>query len=123
VKKGQLLLKVRSPDVSGAFDIYLKAANDERMANLAYVRAKDLFEHGAISQAMLEQAEDTEKDAQADLTAALQTACDAQRDGVTTFIEVILNQELGEPFRRDAMKKPVAVAGIRREDMRPQQTR
>jgi sulfoacetaldehyde acetyltransferase len=57
------------------------------------------------------------------LTVALQTACDAQRDGVTTFIEVVLNQELGEPFRRDAMKKPVAVAGIRREDMRPQQTR
>jgi sulfoacetaldehyde acetyltransferase len=42
-------------------------------------------------------------------------------DGVTTFIEVVLNQELGEPFRRDAMKKPVAVAGIRKEDMRPQQ--
>ncbi len=60
---------------------------------------------------------------QAELTAALQTACDAQRDGVTTFIEVILNQELGEPFRRDAMKKPVAIAGIRREDMRPQRTR
>jgi len=33
---------------------------------------------------------------------------------------VILNQELGEPFRRDAMKKPVRVAGIRREDMRAQ---
>ena len=32
----------------------------------------------------------------------------------------ILNQELGEPFRRDAMKKPVVVAGIKREDMRPQ---
>jgi sulfoacetaldehyde acetyltransferase len=57
------------------------------------------------------------------LTVALRAACDAQRDGVTTFIEVVLNQELGEPFRRDAMKKPVAVAGIRREDMRPQQTR
>ena len=41
--------------------------------------------------------------------------------GVTTFIEVILNQELGEPFRRDAMKKPVVVAGIDRDDMRPQQ--
>jgi sulfoacetaldehyde acetyltransferase len=39
---------------------------------------------------------------------------------VTTFIEVILNQELGEPFRRDAMKKPVVVAGINSEDMRPQ---
>ena len=40
--------------------------------------------------------------------------------GVTTFIEVLLNQELGEPFRRDAMKKPVAVAGVTREDMRAQ---
>ena len=39
---------------------------------------------------------------------------------MTTFIEVILNQELGEPFRRDAMKKPVVVAGISRQDMRPQ---
>jgi sulfoacetaldehyde acetyltransferase len=56
----------------------------------------------------------------AELTAALREACDAQQRRVTTFIEVVLNQELGEPFRRDAMKKPVVVAGIRREDMRPQ---
>ena len=34
--------------------------------------------------------------------------------------EVILNQELGEPFRRDAMKKPTMVAGINPGDMRPQ---
>jgi sulfoacetaldehyde acetyltransferase len=52
------------------------------------------------------------------LTAALREAVAAQmRDGVTTFIEVILNQELGEPFRRDAMKKPVVVAGIEAGDM------
>jgi sulfoacetaldehyde acetyltransferase len=52
---------------------------------------------------------------------ALATAVDAQmKDGETTFIEVLLNQELGEPFRRDAMKKPVSVAGINRDDMRPQ---
>ena len=57
----------------------------------------------------------------AELTGALEEACKAQKDGVTTFIEIILNQELGEPFRRDAMKKPVSVAGINREDMRPQQ--
>ena len=57
---------------------------------------------------------------QTTLTAALKEACEAQNKGVTTFIEVILNQELGEPFRRDAMKKPVVVAGINREDMRPQ---
>lgn len=56
------------------------------------------------------------------LTQALRDAIKAQMEQkVTTFIEVILNQELGEPFRRDAMKKPVTIAGIRREDMRPQQ--
>jgi cobalt-zinc-cadmium efflux system membrane fusion protein len=70
VKKGQLLLKVQSPDITAAFDTYLKAANDEQLANKAFARADDLFKHGAISQAMLEQAEDTEKDAKADLTAA-----------------------------------------------------
>ena len=58
---------------------------------------------------------------QEELTEALKTACKAQDDGVTTFIEVILNQELGEPFRRDAMKAPVEVAGIDPSDMRPQQ--
>ncbi len=57
---------------------------------------------------------------QAELTAALAESCEAQKKGVTTFIEVILNQELGEPFRRDAMKRPVVVAGINRADMRPQ---
>ena len=51
----------------------------------------------------------------------LTKAVDAQmNDGVTTFIEVMLNQELGEPFRRDAMKTPVAVAGIDPADFRPQ---
>ncbi len=56
------------------------------------------------------------------LTEALQTAVkDQMEDNVTTFIEVVLNQELGEPFRRDAMKAPVAVAGIDPADMRPQQ--
>ncbi len=59
---------------------------------------------------------------QGELTSALITSCDEQKKGVTTFIEVILNQELGEPFRRDAMKKPVVVAGINREDMQPQHT-
>jgi cobalt-zinc-cadmium efflux system membrane fusion protein len=70
VKKGQLLLKVQSPDITNAFDVYLKAKNDEQLAKKAYTRADDLFQHGAISQAMLEQAEDSEKNAQADLTAA-----------------------------------------------------
>jgi cobalt-zinc-cadmium efflux system membrane fusion protein len=70
VKKGQLLFRVQSADVSTAFDAYLKAVNDEQLANKAYLRASDLLKHGAISQAMLEQAEDSEKDAKADLIAA-----------------------------------------------------
>ena len=59
-----------------------------------------------------------------ELTEALEHRCrckDATQRNVTTFIEVILNQELGEPFRRDAMKAPVAVAGIDPADMRPQE--
>ncbi len=56
----------------------------------------------------------------AELTQAIEAGCEAQGDGVTTFIELILNQELGEPFRRDAMKAPVMVAGIDPNDMCPQ---
>ncbi len=56
----------------------------------------------------------------AEVTAALKTALADQARGKTTLVEVILNQELGEPFRRDAMKKPVKVAGISKRDMRPQ---
>ena len=57
---------------------------------------------------------------QTELTEAIKEGCEAQNKGITTFIEVILNQELGEPFRRDAMKKPNVVAGINREDMQQQ---
>ena len=55
-------------------------------------------------------------------TKAIKQSCEDQKKGITTFIEVILNQELGEPFRRDAMKKPVEVAGIDKKDMKPQKT-
>ena len=55
-------------------------------------------------------------------TKAIKQSCEDQKKGITTFIEIILNQELGEPFRRDAMKKPVEVAGINKEDMRPQKS-
>ncbi|MCR9271743.1 MULTISPECIES: sulfoacetaldehyde acetyltransferase [Mameliella] len=56
-----------------------------------------------------------------ELTAALnQAITDQMENGVTTLIEAMINQELGEPFRRDAMKKPVVVAGIDPADMRPQ---
>jgi len=55
-----------------------------------------------------------------ELSAALRTSCDDQNQGITTFIEVVLNQELGEPFRRDAMKAPEVIAGINKSDMAEQ---
>ena len=55
-------------------------------------------------------------------TNAIKQSCEDQKKGITTFIEIILNQELGEPFRRDAMKKPVKVAGINKNDMKPQKS-
>jgi cobalt-zinc-cadmium efflux system membrane fusion protein len=70
VEKGQLLLKIQSTDSSSAFATYLKARNEEALNNKAYVRAKDLYQHGAISQAMLEAAEDAENNSLTDLKAA-----------------------------------------------------
>ena len=54
------------------------------------------------------------------MTDLLDQSIKDQKNGITTFIEVILNQELGEPFRRDAMKKPVSVLGINKTDMQNQ---
>ena len=57
-----------------------------------------------------------------ELTAALSKAIEDQmQHGKTTLIEAMINQELGEPFRRDAMKKPVSVAGISKDDMADKQ--
>ena len=53
-----------------------------------------------------------------ELTSELGNAVKTQMEhGKTTFLEVILNQELGDPFRRDAMKTPVPVAGVSKNDM------
>ena len=70
VKKGQLLLRVQSNDVSGAYQTYVKAENDERLARLQLERSQILYEKGAIAKSALEQADDTEGDAKADLNAA-----------------------------------------------------
>lgn len=72
VKKGQLLMRVQSNDIAGAFDTYLKAANDEHLANTQLKRAALLYQHGAVPQSQFEQAQSTEQDATADLQAAEQ---------------------------------------------------
>lgn len=69
VKKGQLLMRVQSADISGAFSDYQKAVNDARLAQRQAERAKILFDKGAIAQKDLEVAEAAEQDAKADLNA------------------------------------------------------
>jgi len=70
VEKGQLLLRVRSNDVSGAYQVYLKAENDERLARVQLQRAQILYDKGAVAKSALEQAQDTEQDAKVDLDTA-----------------------------------------------------
>jgi len=60
VKKGQLLLKVRSDDISGGFSNYQMAVADETLARAQYERSQDLYKHGAIALNDLQMAQDTE---------------------------------------------------------------
>jgi membrane fusion protein, heavy metal efflux system len=67
VKKGQVLLRVRSDDISGAFSDYRKAVADETLAHTQLERAQDLYSHGAMSQNDFQVAEDTENKAKVDV--------------------------------------------------------
>ena len=60
VQKGQLLMTIRSDDVSGGYSTYRMAVADEVLARNQYERAKDLYDHGAISLNDLQTAQDTE---------------------------------------------------------------
>jgi len=70
VKKGQLLLRVQSNDVSGAYQAYRKAVNDELLARQQLERAQILYDKGAIAKSTLEQAEDVAQNVKADLDAS-----------------------------------------------------
>jgi membrane fusion protein, heavy metal efflux system len=72
VTKGQLLMRIQSPDVSDAFSDYGKAVADERLASAALDRAQALYAKGAIAQKDLEVAVDTEKDAKVTLDASIE---------------------------------------------------
>lgn len=67
VKKGQLLLTLRSDDVSGGFSDYRKAVADEVLARTQLERSKDLYEHGAMALNDLQVAQDTEDKAKVDV--------------------------------------------------------
>src|ERR1700683_1173784 len=67
VQKGQLVLRVRSADISGGYSDYRKAVTDEALARAQLERAKDLYAHGAISVSDLQVAQDTEDKAKVDV--------------------------------------------------------
>jgi membrane fusion protein, heavy metal efflux system len=67
VKKGQLLLTIRSDDVAGGFSDYRKAVADEVLARAQLERSNDLYQHGAIAMNDLQVAQDTEDKAKVDL--------------------------------------------------------
>jgi cobalt-zinc-cadmium efflux system membrane fusion protein len=62
VKKGQLLFKVRSPDIAGAFSNYRQAVKNEELTKIQLDRANILFSHGAIPKSALEIAQNAEDD-------------------------------------------------------------
>ena len=72
VKAGEPMLDVSSPDYSQLLDAYLKAADSFRLTDKNYARAQDLYQHHAIAERDLEQAESDRNQAQADLNAAEQ---------------------------------------------------
>jgi cobalt-zinc-cadmium efflux system membrane fusion protein len=72
VRQGQSMLQVSSPDYSQLLDAYLKAAESSRLTEKNYTRAQDLYQHHAIAERDLEQAESDRNQAHADLNAAEQ---------------------------------------------------
>lgn len=67
VKQGQLLFKVRSSDIAGAFSDYQKAVKNEQLTKIQLDRAKLLFDNGAVPKSALEVAQNAEDNAKVDL--------------------------------------------------------
>ena len=90
VKKGQVLMRVRSNDISGAYQIYRKAVNDELLARQQLQRQQILYEKGAVARSALEQAEDAAKNAQADLEASTEQlrTLDIDKDHPSGIVDV-----------------------------------
>ena len=63
VQQGQLLFKLRSTDVAGAYSDYRQAVKNEDLTKLQLQRAKTLFDAGAYPRAQLETAQNAEDDA------------------------------------------------------------
>jgi cobalt-zinc-cadmium efflux system membrane fusion protein len=91
VKQGQVLLKVQSADISGAFSDYQKAKADEQLAQTQFERAKILYDRGAVSQNDLQVAQDVEDKAKVDVQATadrLRVLGNANLDHPSGIVEI-----------------------------------
>jgi len=91
VKKGQLLLRVQSADISGAFSDYQKAVADEQLARTQLERAQLLYDKGAIALNDLQIAHDTEAKAKVDVkttTEKLRVLGDVNLDQPSAIVEI-----------------------------------
>lgn len=91
VTKGQLLLRVQSADISGAFSDYRQALADETLARAQLERSKLLYERGAIAQKDLEVAQDVEDKAKVtvETTAEHLRVLGADKDHVTAIVDIV----------------------------------
>jgi len=96
VKKGQLLLKVQSADVSGAFSDYRKAVADEQLVQTQLERAKLLYDKGAISLNDLQVAQDTEDKVKVDVETTAEK------------LRVLGNQTLDRPSGIVEIRAPIS---------------
>jgi cobalt-zinc-cadmium efflux system membrane fusion protein len=96
VEKGQLLLKVQSADIAGAFSDYRKAVADEKLTAVQLERSRLLYDRGAISQNDLQVAQDTEDKAKVDV----ETTADKLR--------IFGNQSLDHPSSIVDIRAPIS---------------
>jgi cobalt-zinc-cadmium efflux system membrane fusion protein len=96
VKKGQLLLKVQSADIAGAFSEYRKAVADEQLAQTQLERAKILYDKGAISLNDLQVAQDTENKVKVDVETTAEK------------LRVLGNQTLDRPSGIVEIRAPIS---------------
>jgi membrane fusion protein, heavy metal efflux system len=90
VTKGQLLMRVQSPDISEAFSDYKQALADDVLSEAQLARSKILYDKGAIAQKDLEIAEDAEAKADVAVDAAIEhlKILGADKDHPTAIIDV-----------------------------------
>jgi cobalt-zinc-cadmium efflux system membrane fusion protein len=91
VQKGQLLMRVQSVDVAGAYSDYRKAVTDEVLTRTQFERAKELYQHGAVALNDLEVAQDAQDKAKVDVetTAEHLRALGSPLDRPSAIVDIV----------------------------------